>query len=218
MIIICTCVQDRKLWIIENEIAKEKNIIAIYEKENTKYHKFKVLLDDFSNTMLNLYNNSKVFNIEELNNPLGESGKKEKEYRLLRENKLSYLDFEKPIRNYMTYDFKINGFKVQEKVANVSSDISYGIRLKKSNSNNKQASYITGDNDFYWVHITDKKHFYIFTEKILIEKKIITNERHTKVHVTLYPCNDNIHWSDDYLYDYDDANLKEKLSDLFKIK
>ena len=74
------------------------------------------------------------------------------------------------------YDFMINGYKVQEKVASNTrkGDI---FPLDKNNSRGKNISYQKGDNDFYWINCQDKKRFYVIPEKVLIDHKYINQPK-----------------------------------------
>ena len=75
----------------------------------------------------------------------------------------------------MVYDFKINNFKVQEKIGSYVKGIDGQIRysLHKNNGSvdgiRKLQSYKVGDNDFYWLNFPDKRYFYVLPEHELIK-------------------------------------------------
>ena len=101
----------------------------------------------------------------------------EQSFRKLRETNLPLIKFEYPEIEARVYDFKINEYKIQEKVASCtikSNDRElHSVHLYRSNNIHKYKAYNQGDNDFYWIWLNDKKTFYIFPEKVLIDRKYI---------------------------------------------
>lgn len=216
MVLICTCVKDQKIWIVDTEITKVCSRIMMNEIENTKYYKYKIEIDKFNETIHNLYNILPKYTFEFYNIPISESCKKEQKFRKLRESKLSIFNFIPPFRNYLVYDFKINNFKVQEKVAGLAK-YGFQVSLCKGNGNNKKRSYEKNDNQYYWIHLPCEKLFYVFPEDILCEKGFISNDKTDKKKISLCIHPDNKeHWTYIYLHEYDNLNI-EKLQEYFKI-
>jgi hypothetical protein len=215
MILICTCVKDQKIWIVDPIIAKELDVIQITDIENTKYYKFKISLDDFVDKMKNLYESQIKSKLETLNIAQNISTQKEQEFRKLRELKLNMFKFEAPIRNYLVYDFKLNGLKVQEKVAGIKEP-GIIVSLRKGNGNKKKQAYDKGDNDYYWIHNPNKEEFYVIPEEALIINSFISyDDIKGKMSFYLNPLNKN-HWTYKYLYSYEKLNI-EKLKCCFKL-
>lgn len=215
MILICTCVKDQKLWIVDTDFVKDLSAIEIMETESSKYYKFKVSLDEFVEKMKNLYDSHPKSKLEILNIAKNASAQKEQEFKKLRESKLNMFKFEAPFRNYLVYDFKLNGFKVQEKVAN-SKEPGFQASLHKGNGNKKKQSYEKGDNDFYWIHLPDKERFYVIPEETLIINGFISdNGKEGKISLYINPSNKN-QWTYEYLYSYEKLDI-EKLKFCFKL-
>ena len=215
MILICTCVKDQKIWIVDPNVVKDLTGIQVTEIEGSKYYKFKISLDELIEKMKNLYDAHPKSKLEILNIAKNASTQKEQEFRKLRESKLSMFKFETPFRNYLVYDFKLNGFKVQEKVAS-SKEPGFNASLRKSAGNNKKQPYEKGDNDFYWIHLPDKERFYVIPEKVLIDNEFISNnDQKGKMSLYINPSNKD-QWTYEYLYSYKKLDI-EKIKHCFKI-
>jgi hypothetical protein len=114
-------------------------------------------------------------------------------------------------------DCFINEYKLQEKVASTSNKSSHQVKLHVKNGkiNKKQQykPYEKGDNDFYWFWIPNENDFYIFPEQVLVDKKLVQENKNLNdrdiqmtINETLYPS---------YKYSLDDPQLKEKLTLIF---
>jgi len=174
MLLICICVKDQKIWIVDPGVVKDLDVIQINEIEGSKYYKFKVSLDEFVEKMKNLYESHPKSKLEILNVAKNASAQREQEFRKLRESKLNMFKFEAPLRNYLVYDFKLNSLKVQEKVAR-SQEPGFKVNLHKGNGNKKKQAYDKEDNDFYWIHLPDKEKFYVIPEHALINNGFISD-------------------------------------------
>ena len=115
----------------------------------------------------------------------------------------------------LKYDFTINGYKVQEKVAGVRKDrsnsywISFYCNNSKIEKKRQYKSYAKGDNSFYWIWLEDNpKEFYLFPEEVLIERNIVDRKTGPKPVLGI----NNTNWTKEYLYSFNDKN---KLIDLF---
>jgi len=115
----------------------------------------------------------------------------------------------------LVYDFKLNGFKVQEKVAG-TNEPGFQVNLRKSNGSKQKQAYDKGDNDFYWIHLPDKERFYVIPEDVLIINGFIShNDKKGKMSLYINPSNKN-QWTYEYLYSYEKLDI-EKLKLFFKI-
>jgi hypothetical protein len=214
-ILLCTCVKDKKIWIIDTDIAKELDVIQITEIKNSKYYKFKVLLDEFLDKIKILYESHPKFKLDDINISTNVSSQQEQTFRKLRESKLYMFKFEAPLRNYLVYDFKLNGLKVQEKIA-CNHKPGVQVNLRKSNGNKKKKSYEKGDNDIYWIHLPNKEEFYVIPEDILMDNGFISNKDiEGKMSLYINPSNKK-QWTNKYLYSYEKIDI-EKLKLIFKI-
>jgi hypothetical protein len=119
------------------------------------------------------------------------------------------------------FDFKIGDLKIQEKVGGLSTDRSntYIFQLCKHNGlinkKHNQVQYSKGDNDFYWLNCADKKHFYIISEKLLIEHGYIDSDKKTYMIKLNFLSTDS--WYNDYKFDYDNVD-KEGILKLLQIQ
>jgi hypothetical protein len=207
MIILLACIKDKKCWIMKNENITTKNKINIGNK--SKYNKYMVNFLDLNASFLKLYNsalhhNKEMFDTKEkFNIPTQIYQQRELDYSKLREFKLQFIKFDKPIIDMQVYDFLIDNKKFQEKVCGIEKSKNiYICHLVKNTKNN----YELGDNDFYWINIPDENTFYIFPEKILHDKNKIGQNK--KVHL-LIPFNNDNHWTSKYKFEYNNPNKDE---------
>ena len=105
----------------------------------------------------------------------------------------------------------IDNFKIQEKVGAQSKGTnSIVFSLHKNNGRKEHTTYKKGDNDFYWLNLPDKKHFYVIPEQILIDQKYI-DILNTKT----FTVNANTKsWASPYKFDYDNLD-EDKLKAVF---
>ena len=201
MIIVLVCIKDKKCWIMKNDDIKTKNRINIGNK--SKYNKYLVNLTDLNTSLLQLYNLGLLDTKENFNIPTQIYQKRELDYSKLRESKLDFIKFEKPIIDMMVYDFLIDNKKIQEKVCGIEKDKKMYICHLVKNIKNTKNNYELGDNDFYWINIPDKNSFYIFPEKILYDKNKIGQNKRVRL---LIPFNNNKHWTYLYRFEYNKPN------------
>lgn len=217
MPVVLFAVSDMKIWLMNgNDINLES--ICIGTKRSV-YDKYFVKCDDLYSKLNTIYE-SHLFNqtLEQLNNPISKQSQLSQKYVKLREQYINFLEFKYPKYGYKEYDFVVNNLKIQEKVAVVGQKANlYVVNLQRSMS-----VYKAGDNDFYWIHIPETKHFYIFPENILIDNEVIGDEV-TLPWLYLYPeyinkkdLNIKHEWQFDFLYSYDDLNI-DKIQNIFKL-
>lgn len=217
MLIILVAVEDKKIWILDNNIINNKQKLSI-GSQKSKYSCFEVSLNDFNKKINESYIDYDTYLIDKniANIPISDSQKKEYEYKLLRESKLDFLNFKDPEKNQQCYDFIINNYKVQEKVGS-STKTNFAVRFFKNNGtikgNRKFTSYKKGDNDFYWVHLPNKEHFIIIPEQIMIQQQIIDPPDNKILTVKIPQIIKKDNWLYDYLFDYNNFD-KDKFDNL----
>ena len=212
------CCEDESMWLIpENIIKNQKKVSIGFNK--SKYNIYKVTKDSIIDKLHELYNITTKFKLDILNRPINIYQQREQEFCKYREIKIDFIKFDYDQMEGTTYDFKIENYKIQEKVAKVNKENKCIFFICKKNgysvkTNNKQ--YDIGDNDFYWLNCENKKTFFVIPEQILIEKQIVGNIKNTlsftvTIKETLHPLSD---WLQPYMFDYENID-KERLLNLF---
>lgn len=143
-IILCICLEDKKMWLIPYEDVKGQKTIKISTK--SKYNHYEVTTENVHNKLLNFYKNMPKFQFDILNIPTSDTHKQEQFYRKLRESKLDFIEFNYPNFEGTVYDFKIDDKKFQEKVGFICKDNpnSFGFSINKSNGKKYNCSYKIG--------------------------------------------------------------------------
>jgi len=203
-LVLCICNSDKKMWLFNRNLITNKNKIEI-GLNKSKYDEFEITKDNIFDKLYEFYNLFPKFIFDEINTPISKCQQLEQEYVKYREKMISFIKFENNERQGLVYDFMINDLKIQEKV------ISYNINKNNGcdeNHNRKAISYQKGDNDFYWLNINNKKHFYIIPENELITRNYINVDKISSIY--LNPEVDDKHWSKDNLFDYTNIN-EEKI-------
>ena len=210
-LLLCICLEDKKMWLIPYEDVKVQKTIGIALK--SKYNLYEVTIDTIHNKLINFYEVMSKFQFDTLNIPTSDTQKQEQCYRKLREEKLEFIKFVYPDWEGTVYDFKIADKKIQEKVGFIckNNPNSFGFHINKSDGKKYNCSYKLGDNDLYWLHCKNTTRFYVIPECILIEKRFIGDN--CKQHLYISPTNINTKWTSDYLFDYDNLD-KDKLLQL----
>jgi hypothetical protein len=224
-IIICLCLSDKRMWILNgNEIIVNRKIAIGLNK--SKYSDDEVNINNISDCISKYYDLMTPVAFDIANLPQSICQQKEQEFRKLAESKCPCIKFDYPNNNQMVYDFTINGFKIQEKVGTLRKDRKDGIIFSlhkngggKQNGVRKFKPYGEGDNDFYWLNFPNKKNFYIFPEKELIKHGILSTHNQKgkrNISMTVSKIKTN-KYDTKYLFDYD--NLDEnRLTELFEVK
>ena len=216
LIIICICLEDNNTWIFENNFVRHiKTTLTI--SDNSKYNKYKTD-NNIMYILENYYNNSKIkkFKLGELDTPGSKNTQTEYEYRKIREEKITFLDFINNEMEGLVYDFKIGDKKIQEKVGgyphkNINTYHFTFSKMKGRIEGKKiRQTYEIGDCDFYWLNCKNSSIFYVIPESILIEKGYIGNSDGKIKSITISKTNKKIFWTEDYLFNYENLD-KEKL-------
>lgn len=219
-LLLCFCNDDKNMWLFpENIILKQKKISMGYTK--SKYNIYKVNENELINRLNELYNITTQNTFNSLNTPINVYQQREQEFRLYRETMLPYINFIDSHMEGTTYDFKINELKIQEKVAKMNNDKCIFQLCKnngRKNGKNLQIQYDKGDNDLYWLNCDNKETFFVIPENILIEHKLIGNEKSTKIiKITIKEVlHKSISWLQPYMFNYNNID-KERLLRLLNI-
>lgn len=224
-LILLFCVEDTSMWLIpENIIFNQKKVSIGYT--NSKYNIYKVNEETIVNRLHELYISTSKFEFDILNKPTNIYQQREQEFKIFRQETIQFMNFYYDEMEGTVYDFKINNFKVQEKVASVNKNNNSCIfQLCKNNgrldSKRIQIQYDIGDNDFYWLNCDNKQTFFVIPEQKLIEKELVGNDKNRKtLKITI---KDELHnksqWLIPFMFNYNTINQEDnkiRLSNLFK--
>lgn len=226
-LILLYCVEDTSMWLIpENIIFNQKKVSIGYT--NSKYNIYKVNEETIINRLNELYNSTSKFEFDILNKPTNIYQQREQEFKIFRQETIQFIIFYYDEMEGTVYDFKINNFKVQEKVASINkNDNSCIFQLCKNNgrldSKQNQVQYDIGDNDFYWLNCDNKQTFFVIPENILIEKGLIGNKEENKNRKFKITIKDELHnksqWLTPFMFNYETINQehnKLRLCNLLK--
>lgn len=221
-LVLLYCCEDENMWLIpENIISNQTKISIGYNR--SKYDVYKITNDSIINKMQEFYYITSQFEFDKLNTPINIYQQREQIFRKMREEKIDFIKFNYDNMEATVYDFKIDNFKIQEKVTQESKTQNlYIFCMYKNNGriNNKMnpKQYDIGDNDFYWLNCDGCPYFFVIPEKIFIDKGMIGNNGVKKtiffkitVKETLYRTNAMFQ---PYLFNYDNID-KERLLNLF---
>ena len=219
LLILCMCFENKKMWLIPFDNICEKIKISIGINKS-KYNIFEITPENINKKINEYYLNNKRFNFNYLNKPNNIYQHREQLYRSFRENKIDFLNFFNEDTEGLIYDFKINNYKIQEKVGGIHRN-GYMFHLVKNNGRKNNGrknksnliNYEKGDNNFYWLNCNNMKTFYIFPENVLIEKKIININKVKQFYISSKGNN----WYSEYKFEYDCLD-KERLLNIFSIK
>lgn len=213
------CYEDNKMWIIpENIIGNQKKISIGYTK--SKYNIYEVCNNNIIEKLNNLYTITTKNSFNIINKPINIYQVREQEFRKFREIKINFIKFIYDEIEGTVYDFKINNFKIQEKITIKNNKNIYNFTLYKNNGKKNKKKYDINDNDFYWLNCDNKKFFFVIPEKILIEKKIIgTNDNNYFLNIKIDKNFKNKYsWLYPYMFNYEtinNINNKKRLLTLF---
>ena len=214
-LVMCICDSDKKMWGLNgNTIITKKISIGL---KKSIYNEFEITKKNIHEKMTHYYNTFPKYDFETIDTPISSEQQLEREYRIYRETMINCLSF---IRNerQLVYDFIVNNFKVQEKVGSkIKNKKGYNFTLNKHNGKKKSISYQSGDNDFYWLNLNNKKDFYIIPEHELLSRNIINTDKTASIYLnpnSTKKCNNS--WAKEYLFDYTKVD-EEKLKKMFSI-
>jgi hypothetical protein len=205
-IILCILLKENytKFWMFNGNKIKVKNINI---GKRSKYGQNEIKEIELYDKLEQEFKQYIQYKFDVINIPVSKEQQKEQKFRKLRESKCNFLKSQNPIRTGLKHDFKVNNFKIQEKVCNYLGE--YGIRASSDNP------YKEGDNAFYWFHFPDEKRFLLLNEQKLIERdyiKIDAQEGKTR-----YYFNITDERYKNHVFNYDDPELKDKLFPIFSL-
>jgi len=223
-LILCSCLPDHKIWMIPH--CEIKHLISLsIGKTNSIYNKYLVAIENITDELYKHYQSYILSERDECMKPISLQQYQEIEFSERRINRLDFLNFKKSQIDGEVYDFILNGFKHQEKVATyIMKKDCHIIHLCKhngtENKKNKWQFYHINDNDFYWFWIKDRSFFYIIPASILLKYDCITDsiKEGNKI-ILLYPhrkSETKYNFLDDYKFDLDHLD-KERLLELLQI-
>jgi hypothetical protein len=227
-LILLFSVDDQNMWIIpENIIGSQQKISIGYNK--SKYNIYKINADELINKLHNFYINTTKFEFDILNTPTNIYQQREQLFKIFRQETITFIDFKYDEMEGTVYDFKINGYKIQEKIAKLCEKQNrYVFQLCKNKgtteSKRNQVQYDINDNNFYWLNCDNKQHFFVIPEKNLIEKGFIGNSEENKNKIFLkITIKDELHyrhkWLTPFIFNYTSINEtpnKTRLLNLLK--
>lgn len=204
-IIICVCVNENKIWLFDDsDITTRKISIGKYK---SKYDDKEVNTENINYILLNKYQTKELISIENMNNVLPICIKIELEFAELRTKYVKY-EFD-IVDKYIHTDFKLNNKKFQEKVGSMyHNKNSVNFKLTKRCSETKSYQhYDKDDNNFYWLHFPNKKHFYLIPEFILLNNETNTLIKNLYVNVSI-DGTPNSPSLIDYLFEYENIDYE----------
>jgi hypothetical protein len=203
-ILICICNNDKKMWLFDDNDINNITKISI-GKYKSKYTENEININNINNTIFNKYNTINLISSSSENTQLPKCVKIEKEYSELRKKFTKY-EFTS-VYKYLHTDFKLNNKNFQEKVGSIyKNKSSVNFKLTKRDSVSKSTQpYDNCDNDFYWLHFPNKKHFYLIPEFILIDKD--ENKIKKNLYVNVFPDGTpKINKLNYYLFEYENID------------
>ena len=223
-IVMCICRSDKKMWIFDGNKMTLRCISIVLT--NSQHDVFEITNNTILHDKLSyFYNTLPKYDFETTDIPINPTHKLEHEYRIYRETTITCLTFIRNERQGLVYDFKVNDYKVQEKVCSQRKNrtgISFILDKNYGSINGvkQHISYQTGDNDFYWLNVNDKKHFYIIPEHELLSRNYINTDKQSAIYLTPNAKkNSKNFWANEYLFDY--TNITEideqRLKKMFKL-
>lgn len=220
-IVLCMCMKDEKVWLFDNSqvIGKKKMNIGVTEK--SEYFSCQVKKESLGESLHRSYALYRKFSMQHGMKPRSVQQQQEQDYRRLREKGIPYMEFVYPEVENRAYDFIVNNYRIQEKVASIAKKNTkrpiYVVNLYRTlqtrNPNaRKYKSYNKGENDFYWIWKKDNKDtFYVIPEDALIEREYVQVDGNLDNKKKSFSLAD---WTNEYKYSLSDKHLQQKLEGL----
>jgi hypothetical protein len=214
---VCICLNEKRQWIFDEIPGIGR--INIGTTARNKYSKYEVESPDgIISKLMELWHSKTKYKNIDINIASTDRVIIEQEYVKIREDSITCLAFEKPERNQLVYDFKVNSKKVQEKTsAKVVNKNGYSFKLSKNNGKKdnvrKYTPYHINDNDYYWLNLRHTSMFYVIPAVLLFEKGYLQSDG-VIGQSYLYVTPNSGEWYDEYLFDYKVVD-EEKLTKMF---
>ncbi len=209
--VLCICIGDKSIWLFHWSEVIRKNTLNIGKTDRSTWSNNKHSPETIVEALHTAYAISPKFNEKYIMIPINYYQQREQVFIKKREEAFPMIMFEYPEIDCRRYDFIINGYTVQEKVAGIRKDRlnSYFCFLCANNGDKGISSYDKGANNFYWIWLPDQDVFYIFPESVLIERNLVGRNDNTKPVLSITQKS----WVNDYKYNVTDV---EKVTKLFE--
>jgi hypothetical protein len=225
ILVLLLCLEDKRIWVFNGVDIHGLETIKIGKKAS-KYDSY--FIPNITDYFVHQWNIHKKCRIEKINLPISKYQQLEQQYRRRREKYLPFIEFVYPERDGTVYDFTVNSYKVQEKVASIQTKrgkkctSSFMVNLSRSGNAHAKKGYNEGDNDFYWINIPDSTKFFIIPENVLLINGKIARKGETiskQVYLGVYPTpreQSTSNWMHHYIYDYNTVTPQD-IKDIFGI-
>ena len=216
--IICICIDENKKWIIDNSMVIGKSKLNIGKTIRSEFHRYMVTDDQVIEHLHRWYSQNPRYRFTYGMQPKSPNQQIEQQFRSFRGRSIPYLQYVYPVVDGRKTDFKVNEFKVQEKVASRQKDKVWGyiVHLHRSSRCAQHKCYNKGDNDFYWVWLVDDlSMFFIFPEAVLVDRCYVQKDGNLNdERQSIFISQNN--WTRDYRFYLGDTHLEQKLKSLFE--
>lgn len=228
MLILCVCVEDKKVWFFTTEQVTVKHTLSISERNSLE--NANVEHGDIPSKILWYYEHLPKVSYLLASTPITEQAKQEAIYKEQRRNHIPWFDSLSPNRLATTIDFcyVFNGIvvSVQEKVAHRKRN-AYEVHLHHTGPrglNRKQTKipYKIGECQFYWIHLANNRTFFVFPESELVSKGYIDAGNGQAIAKTMFLHDDKKYmksymWTADYMFDYKQVDKPRLVQLLFNV-
>lgn len=224
-IILCNVLSEERIWCIPNDYKLPKLNLNIGSTNCSKYASFEIDKGKLVKNMMEKIQHYTPYPAEYWNKSTV-CYEKENYFVKIRETKMPFLEFTRPPRNQLCYDFLVNGFKVQEKSISIANRTynKMAFTLKKSDGNlcsiedpsktlRKYKAYSEGDNDYYWLWCMESPLFYIIPERVLLDNNIIGTTGKGNL---IIPKKSTLSWIEPYTFDINSID-ESKIKSFFHV-
>lgn len=218
--VICISKENKKIWIFPPNFLQYKTKLKINKISPNRFDEFVVDSTNVISRLNEYYNTLSTFAVGKNDNlSFGFNEKNlhinvECEYIKKRHEHIKFLNFINPVSNFETYNFIVNGYKIQECVSFICFKTNNQIISIHKKRNGKSVPFEITDCDFYWFHERKNNNFYLVPNYIL-EKYGFLSSDDCKGKTTLC-VEKNQNWLDEYKYDYSTINVEPYTSKLKK--
>lgn len=178
MLVLMVYIPSEKLWMMNGSLLTNMKCVSI-GKQLSKYSQYEIQNSDLPEILRNVYKTSSYNDVPIFRQQLQKSmlprqqfHQKEHANRIKREIAIGNLvNIQYPPYDGMKYDCTINDMKVQDKTCVRVRQLSIlQVILAKK--------YKRGDNDFYWLNVSDEQYsnmFYVLPEQVLLDFGILSD-------------------------------------------
>lgn len=218
--ILLVYMKEQQFWLIPPNILNS-SITRLRINIKNKYTEYIVSEEQISDKIIYYYNSFTNYHITDKGGLMPENldihSQTELKYINIRTKNIEFLNFEKPDSYFLTYNFIINGKKIQETVSYHSKtrgNIYTIVGLKKS-VNDIIIPFDYSDNDFYWLNEQDENTFYVISNDVLLENGYLSIN--TICGKKSLNVSTNQHWLYKYKFFYSTINEEINKNNLISI-